>query len=379
MMINGDINDSSKRMVTYENLRMLNSEFEIDFKEKFSQFLTKGWYILGNEVSEFEKSFALYCGAKYCIGLANGLDALELGLNVFDFPDKSEIIVPSNTYIASILAIINAGHIPVLVEPNASTYNIDPSLIEPKITNKTKAILVVHLYGQVAKMDEICAIAKKYNLEIIEDCAQAHGAKFKDKFAGTFGNIGAYSFYPTKNLGALGDAGAITTSNERLYLRLKAMRNYGSEKKYYNQFIGRNSRLDELQATFLNVKLPALNKINDRKRNLAKIYNSQLTNSVIKPVEDAGNYHVYHIYNIRSIYRDELKSYLLENGINTEIHYPLSPNNQEGYKSYFVRQSFPISEEIHATTLSLPISYSTTEEDVYYVVEKINKFFQQKI
>jgi len=378
-MKNGETNDSSKRMVTYENLRILNAEFEIVFKEKFSQFLTKGWYVLGNEVSEFEKSFAEYCGAKYCIGLANGLDALELGLNIFDFPDKSEIIVPSNTYIASILSIINAGHIPVLVEPDILTYNIDSSLIEAKITNKTRAILVVHLYGQMAKMDDICAIARKYDLEIIEDCAQAHGAKYKDKFAGTFGNIGAYSFYPTKNLGALGDAGAIITSNEGLYLRLKAMRNYGSEKKYYNQFIGRNSRLDELQATFLNVKLPALNKINDYKRNLAQIYNSKLTSSVIKPVEDTSNHHVYHIYNIRSIYRDELKSYLLENGINTEIHYPLSPNNQEGYKTYFERQSFPISEEIHATTLSLPISYSTTEEDVYYVVEKINKFFQQKI
>jgi len=378
-MKNGETNDSSKRMVTYENLRILNAEFEIVFKEKFSQFLTKGWYILGNEVSEFEKSFAEYCGAKYCIGLANGLDALELGLNIFDFPDKSEIIVPSNTYIASILSIINAGHIPVLVEPDILTYNIDSSLIEAKITNKTRAILVVHLYGQMTNMDDICALAKKYDLEIIEDCAQAHGAKFKGKFAGTFGNIGAYSFYPTKNLGALGDAGAIITSNEGLYLKLKAMRNYGSEKKYYNQFIGRNSRLDELQATFLNVKLPALNQINDHKRKLAQIYNSQLTNSVTKPVEDAGNYHVYHIYNIRSNYRAELKSYLFENGINTEIHYPVSPNNQEGYKAYFERQSFPISEEIHATTLSLPISYSTTEEDVYYVVEKINKFFQQKI
>ena len=369
----------TNRQVSYESLKKVNEVFEQDFKEKFNTFLSKGWYVLGNEVSEFEKSFAEYCGAKYCIGLANGLDALELGLNIFDFPDKSEIIVPSNTYIASILSIINAGHIPVLVEPDIITYNLDPSLIEAKITNKTKAILVVHLYGQVAKMDEICAIAKKYDLEIIEDCAQAHGAKFKDKFAGTFGNIGAYSFYPTKNLGALGDAGAIITSNEELYLKLKAMRNYGSEKKYYNQFVGRNSRLDELQAAFLNVKLPALNKINDHKRNLAKIYNSQLTNSVIKPVEDAGNYHVYHIYNIRTNYRDELKSYLFENGINTEIHYPVSPNNQEGYKLYFERQTFPISEEIHATTLSLPISYSTSEEDVYYVIEKTNKFFQQKI
>ncbi len=366
------------REVAYENLQKLNSEFEDAFKEKLSRFLTKGWYILGNEVNEFERAFAEFCDAKYCVGVANGLDALELGLAIFNFPARSEIIVPSNTYIASILSIINAGHIPVLVEPDISTYNIDPSLIEAKITDKTKAILVVHLYGQVAQMDAIMGIANKFNLEVIEDCAQAHGAKFKGQIAGTFGNIGAFSFYPTKNLGALGDAGAIITSDEDIYTKLKALRNYGSEKKYYNKFIGRNSRLDELQAAFLNIKLPSLNKINEHKRKIAQIYDDQLLNSVIKPVETVENYHVYHIYNIRTTYRDELKSYLLEYGVSTEIHYPVSPNKQEGYKHLFSNEKFLISEEIHATTLSLPISYSTSEEDAYYVSEKINKFLETK-
>jgi dTDP-4-amino-4,6-dideoxygalactose transaminase len=363
------------KKIPYENLQFLNSGFEDAINIKFSQFLSKGWYILGDEVNRFENNFAEYCGAKYCIGVANGLDALELGLAVFNFPAGSEIIVPSNTYIASILSIINAGHIPVLVEPDISTYNIDSSFIEEKITDNTRAILVVHLYGQLAQMDQIQRIANKFNLEIIEDCAQAHGAKFKGQIAGTFGKIGAYSFYPTKNLGALGDAGAIITSDEHIYAKLKALRNYGSEKKYYNKFIGRNSRLDELQAAFLNIKLPELDNINKHKRKIAAIYNSKIENRVIKPVEKSENYHVYHIYNIRSTQRDKLKQYLLENGVNTEIHYPVSPNNQEGYKLYFDNQQFPISEEIHATTLSLPISYSTSIEDAQYVAEKVNEFF----
>ena len=367
----------TNRQVSYESLKKLNEVFEQDFKEKFDNFLAEGWYILGKEVSEFEKAFADYCGANYCIGVGNGLDALELGLNVSDFPGGSEIVVPSNTYIASILSIINAGHIPVLVEPDISTYNIDSSLIEEKITDNTRAILVVHLYGQVAQMDEIQRIANKFNLEIIEDCAQAHGAKFKGQTAGTFGKIGAYSFYPTKNLGALGDGGAVITSDEGIYAKLKALRNYGSEKKYYNKFIGRNSRLDELQAAFLNVKLPALDNINKHKRSIAEVYNTQIKNSVIKPVEQPENLHVYHIYNIRTPQRDALKEYLLKNGISTEIHYPISPNNQEGYRQYFDNQQFPISEEIHATTLSLPISYATSKDDAYYIVSCINQFFDK--
>ncbi|MDQ6903976.1 MAG: DegT/DnrJ/EryC1/StrS family aminotransferase, partial [Bacteroidota bacterium] len=305
----------------------------------------------------------------------NGLDALVLAITALNFPAKSEIIVPSNTYIATILSIINAGHVPILVEPDSRTCNIDPSLIQSKITSKTKAILVVHLYGQVAQMDEIGTIAKQYNLEIIEDCAQAHGATFRGKMVGTFGKIGAYSFYPTKNLGALGDAGAIITNDEALDKKIQALRNYGSEKKYHNKYIGFNSRLDELQAAFLNVKLPYLDRINKHKRELAALYNSQLNDQIIKPCEIQDSFGVYHIYNIRSNRRDELKSYLASNGILTEIHYPVSPNRQEGYIKYFNDQQFSVSEEIHNTTLSLPISYATSKEEVNIVIDMINKFY----
>jgi dTDP-4-amino-4,6-dideoxygalactose transaminase len=365
----------TNRIISYEKLNILNKEFQPLFQEKFKQFLDKGWYILGNEVKVFEENFSQYCGASYCIGVANGLDALLLGLQVFDFPKKSEIIVPSNTYIATILAIINSGHIPVLVEPDINTYNINPDLIEAKITSNTKAVMIVHLYGQICQMDKIMALANQYNLEVIEDCAQAHGATFKGKKAGSFGNIGAFSFYPTKNLGALGDAGAITTSDFDLYEKLKALRNYGSEKKYYNKYIGLNSRLDELQALFLNVKLPHLEKITNHKLKLAGLYNQGITESVIKPIYTTDYSHVYHIYNIRTERRDELKVYLLENGINTEVHYPVSPNNQEGYKKYFAGKVYEFSEEIHKSTLSLPISYATKEEEVKIIIEKINSFF----
>ena len=368
--------NTTDKNIPYENLNILNKEFEPLFKEKFKQFLDKGWYILGNEVKIFEENFADYCGTKYSIGLANGLDALILGLQVFDFPKKSEVIVPSNTYIATILAIINAGHVPVLVEPDVVTYNINPDLIEAKITSNTKAIMIVHLYGQICQMDKIMAIAEKYNLEVIEDCAQSHGVTFNGKKAGSFGKIGAFSFYPTKNLGALGDAGAITTSDEMLYNKLKALRNYGSEKKYYNKFIGLNSRLDELQAAFLSVKLPFMDKITNHKIKLATLYENGLTNKIIKPIFKNDLSHVYHIYNIRTEKRDELKSFLLENGISTEIHYPVSPNKQEGYQEYFAGTTFEISEEIHKTTLSLPISYATKEEEVKIVIEKINGFFE---
>jgi len=361
--------------IKYESLQAVNKQFESEFKNKFNEFLEKGWYILGEEVQNFEKSFAQYNGSKYCIGVANGLDAIELGLIALNFPKKSEIIVPSNTYIATILAIINTGHIPVLVEPNIDTYNIDPEKIEEKITSNTKAILLVHLYGNVCEMPRILAIAEKYKLEIIEDCAQSHGAKYNNIMTGNFGKIGAFSFYPTKNLGALGDAGAIVTSDEALYDKIKALRNYGSEKKYANKYIGRNSRLDELQAAFLNVKLPFLDLINKHKGDIATIYNLGISDKVVKPKSLINTKSVYHIYNIRTDKRDELKSYLFDNGINTEIHYPISPSNQEGYSNLLNNKDFPISELIHKTTLSLPISFATKKEEAYIVVDFINKFF----
>ena len=361
-------------LIIYENLKKVNSEFELKLKEKFNDFIDKGWYILGDEVNQFEQNFAKYCGVNYCVGVANGLDALILGIKAFDFPKGSEIIVPSNTYIATILAIINAGHIPVLVEPDITTYNIDPNLIEKKISKKTKAIIPVHLYGLAAQMDKICEISEKNNLEIIEDCAQAHGALFNNKMVGTFGKVGAYSFYPTKNLGGLGDAGAIITSEENIYVKIKALRNYGSQIKYYNRFIGLNSRLDEIQAAFLNIKLPYLDKINQHKRKLANVYLNLLTDSIIKPVINKNGCHVYHIFNIRTEKRDELKYYLLKEGIQTEIHYPIPPNKQEGY-SHIFKKTYSISEEIHASTLSLPISYSTSVEEVDFIVNKINSYY----
>jgi dTDP-4-amino-4,6-dideoxygalactose transaminase len=362
-------------IIKYENLNLVNQMFEPEFNNKFKQFLNKGWYILGNEVDEFEKSFADYNGSKYCIGLANGLDAIEIGLLVLGFPPKSEIIVPSNTYIATILAIINAGHIPILVEPDIRTYNIDTTKIIEKITFKTKAILVVHLYGNMAQMDKILEISSIYNLEIIEDCAQSHGAKFNNIKSGNFGKIGAFSFYPTKNLGALGDAGAITTSDHDIYIKIKAIRNYGSQIKYHNKYIGRNSRLDEIQAAFLNVKLPFLDQINQHKAIIADLYNSLISDKFIKPKIIENSISVYHIYNIRCNKRDELKKYLIENNIESEIHYPVSPSQQEGYSHIFANESFPISELIHNTTLSLPISYSTKIEDVYKIINVINTFF----
>ena len=363
------------KIIPYENLNLLNKEFENEFRTKFDSFLKSGWYISGNEVKLFEEQFSKYLGLKHCIGVANGLDGLELALNVFDFPPQSEVIVPSNTYIATILAIINAGHKPVLVEPQIDSYNLDPILIEEKITSKTKAIMVVHLYGRVAQMDKIMPIAQKYGLEVIEDCAQAHGALFQGKMAGTFGSVGVFSFYPTKNLGALGDAGAVVTNIDHIAAKIRALRNYGSEKKYYNMYVGRNSRLDEIQAAFLSVKLKYLDKINQHKMELADYYHHHLCDHITKPIVDKNYVHIYHIYNIRTEQRDQLKQYLVEHGINTEIHYPVPPHQQIGYKKYFENKHFPISELIHQTTLSLPISYANSLDEVKYVTSKINEYF----
>jgi dTDP-4-amino-4,6-dideoxygalactose transaminase len=337
--------------------------------------LESGWYILGQNVEHFEEEFAEYCGAKYCIGVASGLDALILSLLCLDLPPKSEVIIPSNTYIASILAVVKAGLVPVLVEPNINTYNIEAVEIEKKINRNTKVILPVHLYGKVSEMTEITALANKYDLKIIEDCAQSHGAKVDGKISGTFGDFGAFSFYPTKNLGALGDAGAIVTNDENYYNKLKALRNYGSEAKYNNKYIGLNSRLDEMQAGFLSVKLKSLNEINFHKQQLANHYFENLPDEVRKPIIKSNHIDVYHIYNIRTKRRDELKKFLEENGIKTEIHYPIPPHKQIGYKHFFENDLYPISEEIHNTTLSLPISYFHTREDIMEVCNQIKKFF----
>ena len=361
-------------MIEYENLAKLNKPFLDAYQQACKQTLESGWYILGNQVRQFEKEFSTYCKTAYCISVANGLDALILALRSYTFPSNSEILVPSNTYIATILAILHNNLKPVLVEPDISTYNINPQKIEEKITQHTKAILVVHLYGKMCEMDTINTIAKKYNLKVIEDCAQAHGASYKGIKAGNYGDIGAFSFYPTKNLGAIGDAGAITTNNSTVADTIQTLRNYGSKNKYYNELIGFNSRLDEIQAAFLLVKLQHLDKINAHKQKLAQLYLSHLKEDFIKPITHKDYTDVYHIFNIRHPKRNALKEYLLKKDIKTEIHYPIAPNKQLAMKGIIENQETPIAEEIHNTTLSLPISYFHKEQNVVQVIEAMNAF-----
>lgn len=360
-------------MIDYENLHKANEPFFEEYRNSFNKTLESGWFILGNAVKNFEQEFAALNGNKQCIGVANGLDALILCLRALNIEKGSEVIVPSNTYIATILSILQCDLIPVLVEPDMRTYNIDAKKIEESITSKTKAIMVVHLYGKSCEMDTISVIAKKHSLALIEDCAQSHGAKHKGKMTGTFG-YGAFSFYPTKNLGCLGDGGAITTDDDSFAQRIRMLRNYGSEKKYYNEVVGYNSRLDEVQAGFLSVKLKHLDAITSHKRKLAKLYHDGLKNDFVKPDVHADYFDVFHIYNVRHTRRDELKEYLLKNEIKTEIHYPVPPHEQKAMSGVLTKKTFPISEEIHKTTLSLPISYCHTESDVLRVIEVMNKF-----
>lgn len=361
-------------MIEYESLARLNAPFFEEYSKNFDKVLKSGWYILGTSVKQFEEEFAAYNKAAHCIGLASGLDAITLSIGAFNFEKGSEIIVPSNTYIATILSVMQNNIKPVLVEPDIHTYNIDPAKIEAAITSKTKAIVVVHLYGKACDMDPIKALCKKYNLKLIEDCAQSHGATYKGQFTGTFGEFGAFSFYPTKNLGALGDAGAVVCNDASLDKIIRRLRNYGSDVKYYNEVVGYNSRLDEVQAAFLSVKLKRLNEINAHKRSLAALYLKGLKSDFIKPVVHADYFDVYHIFNIRHEKRDALKEYLLKNDIKTEIHYPVSPSKQKALQGMLDKYDFPISEEIHRTTLSLPISFFHTADDVNKVIEVMNKF-----
>ncbi|GBD03796.1 dTDP-3-amino-3,6-dideoxy-alpha-D-galactopyranose transaminase [bacterium HR19] len=361
----------SEIKIEYENSGKANQRFFEEYKRVFEEVLKSGRYILGENVERFEEEFARYLGVKYCIGVASGTDALILAIESLDLPKDSEIIVPSNTFIATILAVIRCGYKPRLVEPDIKTYNIDPEKIEENITKKTKAIVAVHLYGKCCDMDRILAIARKYNLYVIEDAAQAHGASYKGKKAGTFGILGCFSFYPTKNLGALGDGGAIVTNDENLAEKIKALRNYGWKERYYNDYIGFNSRLDEIQAAFLRVKLKYIDELNSYKRKLAKIYLENLSDEFIKPVVHPDYYDVYHIFNVRHKKRDEIRKFLLENGIGTAIHYPIPPHKQKALKG-IINGEFPISEEIHNTTISLPISFFHSEKDILKVCEVMN-------
>ncbi len=367
---------SSKNTATieYENLREANLPFFEEYERIFRSVLEGGWFILGKAVQEFERSFGSYIGSRHCIGVANGLDAITLSLKALALPAGSEVIVPSNTYIATILSVLQADLKPILVEPDIRTYNIDPNLIEAAITPKTRALIVVHLYGKPCEMDPIMAVADRHQLKVVEDCAQSHGATYKGRQTGTFGHCNAFSFYPTKNLGALGDGGAVTTDDDELALTVRRLRNYGSDKKYYNEIIGVNSRLDELQAAFLSVKLKKLDTINKHKRMLAGVYDERLKDDFIKPFRHPDCSDVFHIYNIRHPKRDQLREHLLKHGIKTDIHYPVPPHKQKAMAGILPPGEYPISTEIHATTLSLPISFYHRKEDLERVADVANAF-----
>ena len=361
-------------MIDYENLNKLNETFEEEFKSFLNDFFKSGRYILGEQVKEFESEFCSFLNINECIGVANGLDAMLLSLKALDLDKGKEVLVPSNTYIATIIAVINAGLKPVLVEPDIKTYNIDTKILENHITQDTVAILPVHLYGLPCDMENICLLAKKYNLYVVEDCAQSHGATFQGKATGTFGDFGCFSFYPSKNLGALGDAGAIVTSDHSLAQKSYSLRNYGSEKKYHNKYIGHNSRLDEIQAGFLRIKLRYLEMINQHKKDLAEVYYNNLNNNIIKPHTEEGFDSVFHIFPVRHEDRDGLKKYLFNKGINTEIHYPIAPHNQKAFDGFFNPKDFPISQLIHDTILSLPISLIHSKEEVLEICKIINNY-----
>lgn len=366
-------------MIQFLNLKKLNQPFEVAFQKKMKQFLEGGWYILGNEVKQFETDFATYCGTKHCIGVGNGLDALVLIFKAYIHLGKlqkgDEVIVPANTYIASVLAILQADLVPVLVEPRLETFNINPEEIEAKITVKTKAILPVHLYGQLCEMKAINEIALKHNLLVIEDAAQAHGSQFSEnERSGNLSNAAAFSFYPGKNLGALGDAGAITTNDDALADILFSMRNYGSKVKYENEIIGVNSRLDELQAAFLNIKLKQLDSENEFRRSMAKRYLSEIKNDKITlPNWDLSQNHVFHLFVIRTADRLALQNYLKDNGIETMIHYPIPPHKQKALANWN-QLSFPITEKIHDEVLSIPLNSGLKASEIQHIITVLNKF-----
>ena len=366
-------------MISFLDLKKINLKHQTEIEAALLNTFRSGWYLLGNEVTKFEENLCNYIGTKNAIGVANGLDALRLIIKAYKelgyFDDNDEIILPSNTYIASVLAITDNNLKPVFVEPSLDNYNIDISEIEAAITPKTRAIIIVHLYGQVVFSDELKVLARKHNLKIIEDNAQAIGAKFNDLNTGNLGDAAGFSFYPTKNLGALGDAGAVTTNDDLLAVTIRTLANYGSSKKYENILQGLNSRLDEIQASVLNVKLKYLDDENIRRREIANLYCNNIKNKKIILPEYPENYenHVWHLFVIRTENRDHLQKYLLENDIQTLIHYPIAPHKQDCYPR-FNNLNFPISEQIHSQILSLPMSPVLTDIEVNKVIQTLNNY-----
>ena len=366
-------------MISFLDLKKINLKHQTEIEAALLNTFRSGWYLLGNEVTKFEENLCNYIGTKNAIGVANGLDALRLIIKAYKelgyFDDNDEIILPSNTYIASVLAITDNNLKPVFVEPSLDNYNIDISEIEAAITPKTRAIIIVHLYGQVVFSDELKVLARKHNLKIIEDNAQAIGAKFNDLNTGNLGDAAGFSFYPTKNLGALGDAGAVTTNDDLLAVTIRTLANYGSSKKYENILQGLNSRLDEIQASVLNVKLKYLDDENIRRREIANLYCNNIKNEKITLPKYPENYenHVWHLFVIRTENRDHLQKYLFENDIQTLIHYPIAPHKQDCYPR-FNNLNFPISEQIHSQILSLPMSPVLTDIEVNKVIQTLNNY-----
>jgi dTDP-4-amino-4,6-dideoxygalactose transaminase len=364
--------------IPFNSFSYTNKLLKAEIMQAFEQFFDSEYYILGKSVQAFEQRYAELSRVNHCIGLSNGLDALHIALRVLGVGKGDEVIVPSNTYIATVLAVSYVDATPVLVEPDAKTYNLNPEKIAEKITSKTKVIMPVHLYGQACEMGKIMTLAEKYNLWVIEDNAQAHLATYKGKMTGSFGNINGTSFYPTKNLGALGDAGAITTNSEALAQKARLLRNYGSEKRYYNEVIGMNSRLDENQAAFLNVKLNYLAEWTEQRQRIAAFYQENLANTgdLVLPTTAKDCSHVYHLYIIKTEKRDELQNYLSQHGIGTLIHYPIPPHLQEAYKYLnYTKGDFPIAENLAATCLSLPLYVGLQENKLQYIAETIQHFF----
>lgn len=360
-------------MIEYESLAKSNDRFMVELEAAAARVIRSGWYVLGQEVSAFEAEFAQYLGAKHCIGVANGLDALVLSIEALDLPKGSDILVASSTYIATILAIVRAGHRPVLVEPELATFNMDPARLPQAMTSNTRAICVTHLFGKTCRMDAIGAFASEHGLKVVEDCAQSHGARLGDQMTGTFGDAGCFSFYPTKNLGAVGDAGAVVTNDDALADRLRHTRNYGSKQKYVNRYVGVNSRLDELQAALLRVKLRQLDAMTTHKRALAEIYFASLPDWVAKPVRRPDEFDVFHIYGIRHPQRDALRQYLLGHGVKTEVHYPIAPHRQQAMEG-ILSGRYPVAEELSETELSLPISVGHQAADIEQVAHILGRF-----
>lgn len=365
-------------MIPFLDLKKVNEKYQSEIEQAILRVARSGWYILGEEVKQFETSFAQYSQVANCIGVANGLEAIKLILCAYKelgiMLDGDEVIVPANTYIATILAITESGLTPVLVEPDMSSYNIDPTKIEERITPKTKAILPVHLYGLCCPMDEVNRLARKYNLKVIDDAAQAHGSVYKGKPIGSWGDATAFSFYPTKNLGALGDAGAITTNDNLLTEVIRSLANYGTETKYINKYKGFNSRLDEMQAAILSVKLKYLLEDTEYRQKLGNLYLKGIVNNqIVLPSVDIISEHTFHLFVIRSAKRDELRDFLFKRGIETQVHYPVPPHKQKSYEEWN-NLSFPNTERIHKEVLSLPLNTALTISEATEVIDCVNKF-----